>query len=71
MSPFPSIVSEYVAYYLDLRPHQGIGNLLLPQPRGEPVEAATVESDFEPLSLADIQCESRLAGLRKHFHRAA
>jgi len=70
---FDYIVSEYVQYFLDLRPHQGIGNMLLPRPRGEPAEAPTRDdrSDTKPASLADIKCESRLGGLLKHFYRDA
>jgi putative transposase len=68
---FDHIVSEYVQYYLDLRPHQSLGNALLPRPRGKPVEPTTHhgECDCELLTLADIKCEQRLGGLLKHFYR--
>lgn len=70
---FDFIVSEYVQYFLDLQPHQGVGNAPLPRPRGEPAEGTTPdgENNFQPLSLADIKCQRRLGGLLKHFYRQA
>lgn len=65
---FDHIVSEYVDYYHDCRPHQGIGNVLLPRSRGKPDEE---ESEPIPLDLAKIKCERRLGGLLKHYHRDA
>jgi hypothetical protein len=60
---FDHIVSEYVAYYLECRPHQGIGNRLIG-------EAAPV-THLELRSLDEIRCEPRLGGLLKHYSRAA
>ncbi|HEX5470423.1 MAG TPA: integrase core domain-containing protein [Lacipirellulaceae bacterium] len=68
---FDFIVSEYVAFYHDHRPHQGIGNVLLPLPRGEPPEEADDDSLRPPLKLTDIKCERRLGGVLKHFYRDA
>lgn len=70
---FDHIVSEYVAYYHDLRPHQGVGNVLLPLPRGETNDCAcgADESTSPPPTLADVKCEIRLGGLLKHFYRHA
>jgi putative transposase len=70
---FDHIVSSYCDYYHTCRPHQGIGNMLLPQPSGQPAELSTpdAKTDFAPLSLTDIRCESRLGGLLKHFYRVA
>ena len=70
---FDHIVSEYVRYFLEVRPHQGIGNVLLPRRNAESVKAAghAVESATPPLVLADIQCERRLGGLLIHFYRQA
>ena len=69
---FDYIVAEYVAYYLERRPHQGLGNVLLPRRRVDIVDtAANTEEANEPLSLADIKCESRLGGLLKHYYRQA
>lgn len=66
-------MAEYVQYYLNLRPQQGIGNVLLPHPRGAPTEPEVPdgESELKPLALADIKCESRLGGLLKHYYRDA
>ncbi len=70
---FDYVVSEYVVYYHDHRPHQRIGNVLLPRPRGEPQVdlSADDESAAPPLDLAEIQCDERLGGLLKHYYRAA
>jgi hypothetical protein len=69
---FDYIVSEYVAYYHDCRPHQGIGNVLLPRPSGAPqVDGSAGESAVTPLDLAELKCDERLGGLLKHYYRAA
>ncbi len=70
---FDYVVSEYVAYYHDHRPHQGIGNVLLPRPPGMPDadSSADDESAALPLDLAEIQCDERLGGLLKHYYRSA
>jgi hypothetical protein len=38
---FDFIASEYVQYFLGLRPHQGLGNILLPRPRCGPADGAS------------------------------
>ena len=68
MKHFDYIVGEFVAYYHDCRPHQGIGNVLLPRPRGKPNDD---EPDAVPLNLETIKCERRLGGLLKHYYRDA
>jgi putative transposase len=69
---FDHIVSEYVAYYLDRRPHQGLGNVLVPRRHNELAEATGDAGDVgAPLSLADVKCERRLGELLKHFYRQA
>jgi hypothetical protein len=70
---FDHIVSEYLTFYHECRPHQGIGNVLLPRPRSEPDDAtaAGCPSEFAPLSLTDVKCETRIGGLLKHFCRVA
>lgn len=68
---FDHIVSEFVAYYHERRPHQGIGNVLLP--KEHPLITIAAENTSTPvpqLTLADIKCETRLGGLLKHFYRA-
>ncbi len=64
---FNYIVSQYVDYYHECHPHQGIGNVLLPKPRGESEE----EPDVVPMNLATVKCESRLGGLLKHYYHDA
>lgn len=64
---FDYIVSEYVAYYNECRPHQGLDNKLLPLPRGEPDD----EDDAIPLDPSKIKCEHRLGGILKHYYREA
>lgn len=69
---FDYIVSEYVAYYHQCRPHQGVGNVLLPRTTSGSADRTTPDDDsIKPLSLADVKCETRLGGLLKHFYRAA
>jgi hypothetical protein len=62
------IVSEYVDCYHACRPHQGIRNVLLPNPRGEP---QVEEADFVSIDLATVKCESRQGGLLKHYYHDA
>lgn len=70
---FDHIVGEYVAYYHERRPHQGVGNVLLPRLPCGPADGTTFDDEgaFRPLALADVKCESRLGGLLKHYYRAA
>lgn len=69
---FDYIVSEYVRYFHQCRPHQGIGNVLLAQATSEPADGATITDDsLKPLTLAEVKCEARLGGLLKHYYRAA
>jgi len=65
---FDYIVRKYTNYYHECRPHQGIGNVLLPKPRGE-----LDKDEAETLSrkLDKIKCERRLGGLLKHYYRDA
>jgi putative transposase len=65
---FDHIVREYVRYYHDCRPHQGIGNVLLPKPGEDPPDDERVSL---PLSLSEIKCEQRLGGLLRHYYRDA
>ncbi len=66
-SHFDYIVSEYVSYYHECRPHQGLDNRLLPLPRGKPDD----ENDAIPLDPSKIKCERRLGGILKHYYREA
>ena len=63
LAHFDHIVSEFVDYYHDCRPHQGIGNRLISE-----------EDTEEPpvvINLEEVQCETGLGGLLKHYYRAA
>ncbi len=69
---FDHIVLEYVAFYHECRPHQGLSNMLLPQPSSKPLDAtADCPNEPAPLSLANVKCDKRLGGLLKHFYRQA
>jgi hypothetical protein len=57
---------------LEVRPHQGLGNVILPRPGGGPVGAVDDDDCTSPLrDLAEVKCEQRLGGLLKHFYRQA
>lgn len=71
MPRFGHIVSEYVQYLLEVRPHQGLGHVLLPRPRCQP-DVAGDDEYMSPLSdLAEVKREQRLSRLLKHYYRAA
>ena len=55
---FDYLVREYLEYYHQERPHQGLGNRLI---SGEP----------PPPANGEILCRTRLGGLLKHYYRAA
>jgi len=63
LAHFDHIVSEFVDYYHDCRPHQGIGNRLI----------GAEDSDRPPLidDVEQLECESRLGGLLRTYRRAA
>jgi putative transposase len=60
---FDHIVREFVDYYHDCRPHQGIDNRLI----------GSDTHDGPPLveSVEQLECESRLGGLLKSYRPAA
>jgi hypothetical protein len=70
---FDFIVSSYCDFYHNCRPHQGVGNVLLPRRDATALDTLVEpdESAPPPLTLADIKCEARLGGLLKHFYRKA
>lgn len=51
------LVSEYLTYYLQHRPHQGLDNRLL------------TNAGHDPPSEGKILCQERLGGLLKHYYR--
>ncbi len=70
---FDYIVSLYVAYYHGCRPHQGIGNVLLPKTGEKPNDLIEDDAavDTLPLDLDEIRCEARFGGLLRHYYREA
>jgi len=56
------LIREYEAYYNTVRPHQRIGNATIPAPP-PPTEV--------PLDPSEIECDSRLGGLLRHYYRRA
>ncbi|XHR29786.1 MAG: integrase core domain-containing protein [Chthoniobacteraceae bacterium] len=56
------LIREYERYYNTLRPHQGIGN--------KTVAIASPPTEV-PLDPRDIECDLRLGGLLRHYHRRA
>jgi hypothetical protein len=60
--PLRYLISEFIAYYLHDRPHQGKGNSLLV---GEPPPRTPIGTAEE------VVCDERLGGLLKSYRRAA
>jgi putative transposase len=57
------LVREYEQHYNTVRPHQGLGNRTIGI-----VPMAPPDGEVNP---AEIECESRLGGLLRHYHRRA
>ena len=53
------LVNEYVKYYMEFRPHQGVGNV--------PLKALAID----PPADGEIVCHERLGGHLKHYERQA
>ena len=60
---FDHIVREFVVYYHQCRPHQGIGNRLIGLKGGD--------EPPQDVSLEQVRCEKRHGGLLKHYYCAA
>ena len=67
---FETITREYLDYYHQHRPHQGVGNELLVRPKRKPGRPRKAEESVS-FSLKEIQCEKRLGGLLKSYRRRA
>jgi len=67
------LIREFVDYYHECRPHQGIGNVLLPKPGDStnPDRDTCEEPAALPLDLSHIKCETRLGGLLRHYYHDA
>jgi putative transposase len=60
------IVREFLRYYHDVRPHQGIGNVTLNRAPSKDPPTETIAR-----STGDIVCDEWLGGLLKNYRRAA
>jgi putative transposase len=60
------LVSQFVTHYLEERPHQGVGNVPLPDVGREDDEPRNL-----PFPAGEVKCRRRLGGLLKHYYRAA
>jgi putative transposase len=58
------LVSEFVDYYHNCRPHQGLGNRLLTAKDSDPPHDSQN-------SEGRVLCQERLGGLLKHYYRKA
>jgi putative transposase len=58
------IVKEFVTHYNEERPHQGVGNVPLP-------EANEPEPVILQFPSGEVKCRERLGGLVKHYYRVA
>lgn len=56
------LIRGYETYYNSARPHQGIGNATI---------AAMLPPNEVPLYPDEIECDSRLGGVRRHYYRKA
>jgi putative transposase len=57
------ILSEYLLYYHQHRPHQGLGN--------RPLGCAELAPAEQLQRLEEVVCEERLGGLLRHYRHAA
>lgn len=58
------LLKEWLTYYHEFRPHQGLGNVPISGIPG----GVECQVDFQP---DDIVCHHRLGGLLKHYERKA
>ncbi len=62
------IVRQFVAFFNEHRPHQGLGNRTLPAAAAGPPEDLAI--DHAP-QLGRVRCQRFLGGLLRHYYRAA
>ncbi len=62
------ISQEYVRFFNEHRPHQGLGNLTIPAARAGPPEVPVRDDLAEP---EQVRCKRILGGLLRHYYRAA
>ncbi len=58
------LVNEFVEHYNLERPHQGVGNVPLP-------DIGQNEPRILPFPSGEVRCRERLGGLLKHYYRNA
>lgn len=58
------LVTSYVEHYNSERPHQGLGNVPLPDAAGDEPRVLKFPS-------GEVKCKTRLGGLLKHYRPAA
>jgi putative transposase len=65
---FGHICAEYIRFFNEYRPHQGLGNLTIPTAAAGPPP----EVDFDPAAnVGRIRCRRFLGGLLRHYYREA
>jgi putative transposase len=57
------LVPEYIGYYNEHRPHQGLNNV--------PLSVASSKVMPFPNATGEIACKTRLGGLLRHYYRKA
>ncbi len=62
------IVRQFVAFFNEHRPHQGLGNRTLPAAAAGPPEDLAI--DHAP-QLGRVRCQRFLGGLLRHYYREA
>ena len=60
------VVDTYVKYHNTVRPHQGLGNVPIPERDQAP---AAAPGNTEPIG--KVGCDEWLGGLLKHYYRQA
>jgi hypothetical protein len=65
VSHLDHIMDSYVKYHNAVRPHQGLGNVPIPDREKE----LSVSESTEPIG--KIGCQEWLGGLLKHYYRQA
>jgi putative transposase len=69
------LVSDFVGYYREERPHQSKDNapLVLDTPPPEPKKSKRKNKESKPdtVPISQIDCRQRLGGVIKHYYRKA
>lgn len=65
---FGHICEEYIRFFNEYRPHQGLGNLTIPVAAAGPPQVLGTDP---PPEIGRIRCRQFLGGLLRHYYRAA